>query len=385
MISTTEIKAKAEKKYPAYLQSVAECIPFAEIVITGNKKPSKNFAEFEKELIELKSQSKEKKGYGYTIKYQTINKKDIGTQDLPTEISFQTETDFLKYLHKENDVAEFRQNCTLILSKFPELKEWIIKYPQKVVENHTLWNDLLKICDYFIENPKPNLYIRELPVQVHTKFIESNKSIIKELLDVVIKEHIKQGETNFEKRFNLKYAEPTVRFRILDKQISQKYFSEIDDLNIPISQFVNLKLPLKKVFVVENKMNVLTFQTITETIVIFGSGFGVENLKNVEWLNKTELFYWGDLDVQGFEILSQFKGYFPHTKSFLMDKITFKQFEIEKVIGTISKTSAVLNLTNEEQELYILLKENNWRLEQEKIPLNFVKEKIKQIENIRLK
>ena len=385
MISPAEIKVKAEKKYPACLQSVVEGAPFAEIVIIGDKKPSRNLAEYQSEITELVFQSKEKKGYGYTIKYQTINKKDIGTQDLPTEISFQTESDFLKYLHKEKEIAEFRQNCTLILSKFPELKEWIIKYPQKIIKNHSQWNDLLKICDYFTETPRPNLYIRELPVQVHTKFIESNKSIIKELLDVVIKEHIKQEETNFEKRFNLKYAEPTVRFRILDKQISQKYFSEIDDLNIPISQFVNLKLPLKKVFVVENKMNVLTFQTITETIVIFGSGFGVENLKNVEWLNKTELFYWGDLDVQGFEILSQFKGYFPHTKSFLMDKITFKQFEIEKVIGTISKTSAVLNLTNEEQELYILLKENNWRLEQEKIPLNFVKEKIKQIENIRLK
>ena len=264
MISPAEIKVKAEKKYPAYLQSVVEGLPFAEIVITGNKKPSKNITEFEKELTELKSQSKEKKGYGYSIKYQTVSKKDIGTQDLPTEISFQTESDFLKYFHKEKEVVEFRQNCRLILFKFPELKEWIIKYPKKVIENHSQWNGLLKVCNYFTETSKPNLYIRELPIQVHTKFIEgcknkpNNKPIITELLNILIKDHIQQNEKDFEKRFNMKCDEPKVRFRILDKQIASTYFSEIDDLSIPINKFKQLNLPLKKVFVVTNNPFVAT-------------------------------------------------------------------------------------------------------------------------------
>ena len=389
MISHAEIKTKAERKYPAYLQSVVEVFPFVEIVITCDKKPSKNFAEFEKELIELKSQSKEEKGYGYTIKYQTVRKKDIGTQDLPIEISFQTESDFLKYLHKEKEVVEFQQNCTLILSKFPELKEWIIKYPQKVIENHSQWKDLLKICDYFIETPKPNLYIRELPIQVHTKFIEENESILKNLLDILIKYHNNQEETDFRKRFNLKYAEPLVRFRILDKQIAQTYFSGIDDLSIPISKFEQLKLPIKNVLVVENKTNLLTvaltFPDIENAIVIFGSGYKVENLKNVNWFEQLNLFYWGDLDAQGFEILSQFRGYFPHVESIMMNKETFDRFVQDKVAGIPSKISVNLNLSDEERQLYELLKTNNWRLEQEKIPLNFVREEIKQIENIKVK
>jgi hypothetical protein len=371
MITPNEIKIKAEKRYTAYLQSVAEGIPFSEIVILGDKKPSKNLAEYQSEITALNAQSKEKKGYGYTIKYQTVNKKEIGTQDIPTEISFQTETDFLKYLHKEKEVSDFRADCTLILSRFPELKEWISKYPKKVIDNHSQWSDLLKVCCYFKENPKPNLYIRELPIQIHTKFIETNKGIIKELLDILISEHTNQIETNFEKRLNLKYAEPTVRFRILDKNISQKYFSGIDDLSIPVSQFEKLELPIKSVFVVENKMNVLTFPMINETMVIFGCGFGVENLKNVHWLKNVELYYWGDLDAQGFEILSQFRGYSPHVKSILMDKLTFERFS-ENYAGTTSNVSVSLNLTNEEQQLYELLKANNWRLEQEKIPFEYV-------------
>lgn len=86
----------------------------------------------------------------------------------------------------------------------------------------------------------------------------------------------------------------------------------------------------------------------------------------------------GDLDAQGFEILSQFRGYFPSVKSILMDKLTFdKYFENGK--GTPSKISIVSNLTVEERQLYKLLKEKNRRLEQEKIPFEYANEMITMI------
>jgi hypothetical protein len=117
---------------------------------------------------------------------------------------------------------------------------------------------------------------------------------------------------------------------------------------------------------------------IDKSIVIFGSGYGIENLKNIQWLHNVELFYWGDLDVQGFEILSQFRDYISHTKSILMDEITFEKY-FEKDKGTPTKITTTLNLTEDEQQLYDLLKSNNWRLEQEKIPQEYVNEFIKTI------
>ena len=376
MISPNEIRTKAEKRYNEYLQSVAKGLPFTEIVITGNKKPSNNFSDFDQELTKLIENSKEKKGYGYTVKYQTIRKKNLGTQDIPTEISFESETDFLRYLNKEKEVKKFREDCSLILSHFPELSEWITKFPQKIINKQTHWNDLLKVCNYFKSSPCPSLYIRELPIQVHTKFIENNKFIIRELLDILINEYLNQEEKEFEKRFNLKYAEPLIRFRILDKNISESYFSGIDDLCIPVSQFQQLKLPLKRVYAVENKMNVLTFPLIEQTIVLFGCGYGIERLQNVAWFYNLDLFYWGDIDVQGFEILSQFRGYFPHAKSVLMDKKTFERY-FENETGTPSKILTTLNLTEEEQKLYNMLKSNNCRLEQEKIPQGYVEDWLK--------
>jgi hypothetical protein len=55
-----------------------------------------------------------------------------------------------------------------------------------------------------------------------------------------------------------------------------------------------------------------------------------------------------------------------------MDENTFNKF-FENDLGTISKVSIELNLTKNELAIYNKLKENNWRLEQEKIPLDYVK------------
>jgi hypothetical protein len=326
---------------------------------------------YRRSLEILRNNSKSNKKTGYSLIEADRQFDKIGKQSIPEKIVIETLEDYLKITGKEKEYQIFMLNYKLLTGAIPKLKEWAVSHPQKLID-HNVWQDIIEVCNYFIKKPKPNLYIRELPIPVHTKFIENNRGILKELLDILIAEHANQDENDFEKRFNLKHAEPLVRFRVLDKSISRQYFSAIDDLSIPTSQFEKLNLPVKKVFVVENKMNVLTFPVIDETIVIFGSGYKVENLKNAEWLKDIELFYWGDLDIQGFEILSQFRNYFPNTDSFLMDEATFKQFENEKGEGTTNKISVTLNLTDEEQELYELLKLNNWRLEQEKISLEYV-------------
>jgi hypothetical protein len=333
--------------------------------------------EYQKSLEILRNNSKSNKKFGYSLIETQKQFNKIGKQSTPEKIVIETLEDYLKITGKEKEYQIFALNFELLIGAFPKLKEWALSYPKKLID-YNVWQDIIEVCGYFIKNPKPNLYIRQLPVPVHTKFIEDNKGILKELLDILIGEHANQDEKDFEKRFHLKYAEPLVRFRILDKSISLQYFSGIDDLSILVSHFEKLELPVKKVFVVENKMNVLTFPIIDETIVIFGSGYNIENLKNAEWFKNIELLYWGDFDVQGFEILSQFRRYFPKAGSFLMDTATFKRFENEKGKGTVTKISTALNLTNEEQELYELLKLNNWRLEQEKIPLEYVKNSIAQ-------
>lgn len=375
MISPQEIKDKTERKYVSFLQSIVEEKPFEKLVIRGDKSYSKSsLQEFEKEIQQIISQSKEKKGFGYTLEFQQVKTKYLGTQGLPISIYFDEQKDFLRFLSKEKEVELFKASVDKISNVFSELKEWIIKNPKKVIDNEHEWEGILKVCQYFKKNPKPNLYIRELPIKVHTKFIERNQSVIKELLYALITEHTNSEEKEFEKRFYLKYAEPQIRFKVLDIAIAEKFLSGIDDVAIPVSQFEKLDLPIKKVLVVENKTTLytaLTLPKMNDTIAIFGSGFSVFILKNVRWFDNLKLLYWGDIDVQGFEILSQFRTYFPQTKSILMDRKTFDNF-FEDDKGTPSNLSTKLKLTDEEQLLYEILKTNNWRLEQEKIPFDYV-------------
>ncbi|WP_349815137.1 DUF3322 domain-containing protein [uncultured Bacteroides sp.] len=35
------------------------------------------------------------------------------------------------------------------------------------MRSHDAWRDTIKVCKYFTEHPRPHLYIRELPIDVH--------------------------------------------------------------------------------------------------------------------------------------------------------------------------------------------------------------------------
>ena len=375
MITPSEIKQKAENKYIAYLQSIVKGIPFNPIIIAGNKRPDDNTVKLEAELTELINHSKEKKGFGYSIEYTTVKTKLHGVQDLPSSIVFQSENDYLKFIGKEKVTARFKEDIARIIEDYPELNDWIYKYPRKVIEND--WDSLLKVCAYFKRTPQPNLYIRELPIKVHTKFVEANKGVIRELLDILIADYVDLDEKHFESRFHLKYDEPIVRLRILDHSISHQSFANIDDISIPVCQFKQLAFPVQRVYVVENKINMLSFPMIEKSIVLWGHGFGVETICDVEWLKDKDIFYWGDLDAQGFQILSLLRSHYGQVKSFLMDRPTFDEF-FEGDKGTPTNVEKDLCLTPEENEMFQYLKIHNLRLEQEKVPYEYAIERIPQ-------
>ena len=259
MITAAEIRKKTERKYVDYLRSVVAGSGFEPIVIPCDKKASASMDEYQRELTDIRSQSKEVKGFGYTIEWKTVKTKALGEQDLPERVLFGSASDVERFLLKGGEVSQFRKDVAMLLNEFPQLRPWVERYPLKVIENASSWPDLLKVLRYFVANPCPELYIRELPIEVHTKFIERNKGVLRELLDIVIVEYVCSDEKEFEKRFGLRYDEPWVRIRVLEASIASEYFSGVDDLTMPQSQFCALSLPVQKVFVVENKVNFLTF------------------------------------------------------------------------------------------------------------------------------
>jgi hypothetical protein len=335
MITPSEIIKKAEKKYPKFLTSLIINESFFPVILPGGK-ISHDYLNFRQSIIQLIEQSKEKLGYGYTVALKSTKKRTFGEQLIPDQIFIETELDYLKLINKEREVRYFKQDIQLILTELPELKDWVVAHPLEVVKYANKWMDLIKVCHYFIEHPQPNLYVRELPIKVHTKFIENHQAILASLLEFLLPSDlindVNDSERKFEKRFSLKYDEPLLRVRILDEKIKLKYQILFTDFSIPISQFQELNWGNHRWLITENKMSFLTLPTLENTIALWGSGYKVQILKSVEWLSEAEIFYWGDLDVDGFKILAQLRGYFPRVKSLMMDKKTLTTFA--SYIGT---------------------------------------------------
>lgn len=376
MINPSDIQKKATKLYSTFLTCLINQETFFPLPFPVGK-PPQDYLELTNSLRELLEQSKEKLNYGYTVIWKKTQMRKFGEQSIPEQIFVETESDYLKLLKKEREVKQFKQNVDLILTELPQLKDWLVAHPLEVVKYASEWMDLIKVCHYFIEYPQPNLYMRELPIKVHTKFIENYQVIFTSLLEFLLPpdliNDVNDSERKFEKRFSLKYDEPLLRVRILDQNILLKYHLPFTDFSIPISQFQKLNWGNHRWLITENKMPFLTLPSLENTIALWGSGYKVQILKSVEWLSQADLFYWGDLDVDGFKILAQLRSYFPRVKSLMMDQKTLTTFT--DYIGTDSsgsKTKNLPNLTANEQDILSDLSQFQKRLEQEQISQDYV-------------
>lgn len=375
MIDPAQIRQKAEQRYSTFLTSILIGESFFPTEFSVGTLP-KDYLVLRDAVSQLIGKSKQYLGYGYTVELESRRTQKHGSQSLPKRISVETEQDYLKLVKKEKEVLQFKTDIALIRTKVPELNQWLFCNPLRVIEYHDRWNELLKVCQYFQQNPKPKLYIRELPIQVHTKFIEQNQKILRSLLEAILP--IEQlgtvegeRESIFEKRFSLKYREPLIRLRLLDQTLKVKHSFPATDMSLPISEFKQLNLGTHRCFITENLMNFLTLPPLENSFALFGSGYAVQGLKATTWLSSCPIFYWGDLDGDGFKILSQLRSYFPHTISIMMDTKTFETFRefSVAVVGAIAET--LPHLTPEEQTLYTHLALHQKRLEQERISQDY--------------
>lgn len=334
------------------------------------------FNEYTSQIKILKENSKESKNFGYQIEWTKTSFQRIGEQTIPTRIYFESLKDYLHFTNSEEEYKRFVQNYQLISTSIPELKEWTLYQITKVSE-HKTWKESLLVCKYFLSNPEPNLYIRQLPIDVHTKYIQENKTILSSLLEFLLKDKCNQSEKQFEKKFHLKHQEPLIRIRFLDTKLS--IAQNLSDVSVPLSEFHSLEILCKFILVVENLMNFLTLPNLPNTISIWsGGGFSISYLKKVQWLKNKQFYYWGDIDVHGFQILNQFRNYFSNTYSLMMDKNTLDKIWKDKI--TESPTTSVLDLphlTDSEKILYEFIRENRIRLEQEKIPQDYAESQIR--------
>ena len=379
MITPADIRQRAARLYLPFLCAWLRDQPFFPLDFPVGKLPS-DYLSLRGGVRALQAKSKEQRGYGYTLDYQLQQKRFSGQQTVPIRVIIATEQDFLRLIEKKEEFDQFRHDVALIREQLPQLEAWMEHSPQKVLEQHGLWPDLLTVCHYFLEHPRPNLYLRELPINVHTKFIEQHRGCVRELLEQILPpESISPEAVTFEQRFGLREKELPVRIRLLDEQLSSRYNLPLTDVSVPVSQFSTLHLLRGQCCIVtENEMTFLTLPPHKDTFALFGGGFMVRNLECISWLAECSILYWGDLDAQGFQILSSLRALFPHVTSVMMDWETFSASAEFCVTGTPSSVRQLSHLNPDEHALFLHLTENNLRLEQEHISHSYAMRRLQQ-------
>ena len=260
-----------------------------------------------------------------------------GANALPHEVWIDTVEDAAALIGKRHEVAAFERVVEATGARQPSLLPWIARRPLNALQLADDWNLLLDVVGWLRDHPRPGIYLRQMDVPgVHSKFVESRRGVIGELLDCVLPpesiDASAAGVAGFARRYGFRDKPERIRFRILDSTHAllpgdRDQGAGSQDVTLDATTFAALDTCVSRVFVTENEINFLAFPNIEGGMVVFGAGYGFESLRRARWLSRCRLFYWGDIDTHGFAILDELRSHFGLVESFLMDRETFDEFE----------------------------------------------------------
>ncbi len=305
-----------------------------------------------------------------TLEWMDINHRQLGRNQLPVALLFDSLATVLSWLGCWKDTQLFIKCSQTLLRAFPSLRPWVIKYPHQLLALSDQLSLLMVVLAWRQQHPAPGIYLRQLSLPgVDTKFIERHQKILAAWFELTLAtDEINATSTSFTIRYGFKSKPTSVRYRLLDERL---YIHGMSDLSIPDTDFCRLEPGVDTVFIVENDINALAFPAFPRAMVLFGRGYGFDSLLQANWLRHKRLCYWGDIDTHGFAILSQFRSHFSQTKSLLMDTNTLLTHQAHWTTEAKQSRAELVHLTAEERALYVDLQTNkfgnNIRLEQEYI------------------
>ena len=377
MLTPEQIRRRAINRYEDFLRSLCTGESLFPLALFGSGlKSPKDFGDDRAAIESLRKSSKEQLTYGYAIAWEQRNSRRMGMQNVPAKVTFPTQDDYVQFLGKAAEVAQFEKDRDLIRQRCPELVSWLGAKPLKVIEHAGDWDGLLSVSLHLKENPRPNCYLRELPVVVDTKFVERRIGILSELLPIVAPLTVGTDSRRFETQVRLSLQAAATPVAASRPAPYQALNLPGNDFATPLDQFQDLPLAGTTVLIVENEMTFLSLPWLPKTVALFGAGDGAALLSTAGWLASCRLFYWGDLDCHGFETLAHLRKTFSSITSVLMDSHTFEEYSAFVVGTPKSQAKEHLELTFDEHVLYVRLAESGMLLEQERIPFLFSKRRL---------
>jgi hypothetical protein len=378
MIGAAALRKQAENKYPDVVQALLRGetpfplrLRYPRITTTDTREA------ILRDVATLKGESVEKLGYGLTIEWTEINTVKYGRNTVPAGIFLATEPDFLGYVGKLDEVRTIRTAAVTLVQAFPDLQPHLPAL-WRLLRNGSreFWQQVVRVVRFFKESPFPDRYIRELPVEVPTKFIGENHFLIERLIGAVAPESLRSDRETFEERLGLRTADALIECRLLDDGLLPGW--HFRQFTVGLRDLNHLgELPAHTVVITENRTNFLTLPSLAGTIALLGQGYAVSRLRRAPFLEAKRILYWGDLDAHGFEILAILRRAFPHVESLMMDVQTWTRFVNYRGEGVASRNppEQFLPFLDEmEASLFKEIAAADKRLEQERIPQDYANE-----------
>lgn len=322
------------------------------------------------------------------LEWQETRHRVQGSQRLPASAWVDRLDDALAWIGKRAEHARFHALHAETATRQPLLLPWLAKRPLRALELAAEWSRLLDVVSWLQAHPRPGVYLRQVDLPgIHTKFIESQRGVLADLLELALPaaaiDPARTGAQRFAARYGFLDKPVLLRLRVLDPALHLLPGAPCPDLALDADSFARLRLDVARIFITENETNFLAFPPVDKAIVIFGAGYGWEALARAQWLQRCPIHYWGDIDTNGFAILAQLRARFAHVESFLMDRATLLAHE--SLWGREDRPRAAdsSRLTPDERSLYEDLRDHrirpSLRLEQEYIGFGRLEETLKLI------
>ncbi len=319
----------------------------------------------------LRGESKAQNGFGPTIGFSAASTRKFGDGVLADEISFDSLDDLTRYIDKKSEADRVLAHAAVITQAFPPLREWTSRRLRRLAdESRSTWEGIIEAVRYFAAHPKPWVYPREVPLGLHTKFLEENYALVIDLLSEVAPEALNATYANWQDRLGLRSSSDMIEGRFLDPTVAHALPRH---MVTPATEWNRCAPDPRWILIVENRTTLLSLPVLKGCLALLGKGYAVRQLAQLAMLTSCPVHYWGDIDQHGFEILASLRSVVPGVQSCLMDEATLNKCRSlagrENVDGTLAPDFVSTHLQTVERTLWHRCASEHLRLEQENIPV----------------
>jgi hypothetical protein len=350
------------------LKAQAAGISFGPFEVRGVGGLPDTTAELHQMVSFFQSHEKSTIKLGWRIEWGSRSSRRVGMQQWPDRIVVETPEDLAEITSNGHEYTKFSHWLSNLMAWRPEVRTYFSDYPHSILKYVDRWPDLMSVIDICIDQDLEGKPIRTIETSRDTKFIELHKSILLGMLKSIDPVRFPGDINDLETALSLSRNPFLFPIRWLDHELCIRQMCGLKLLALPVEGLRQVNWDIREVWVVENATNLYLLPERSGAIAIFGAGKASASLKDVELFRRARLFYWGDLDEDGFRMLSTFRSLYPHAESFCMGIETVRTHMTSKVEQTQKYGTAVpAGLTPDETEAFLVMQLINGRIEQERI------------------